>query len=393
MGLFQRKWKKKEKELEERFGAVEPVVMTGKNARNVEKVEQYVVERLEQIIELAREVEEEKGEYKKINSYLNDIQILENLTEEEKRKVMETAVNVVQLNTARDDFIHSSRKLTDVQFAQLEQQKEEIPSAVKRLQANEVYRDTLKRDMNYLEREKAEWTLHREYLGSHKRNLKNILYVCFGLAATVASSLLVLQFIFKIDTYYAWIVLAFAAVAAVCGVLIKMQNDDTDLVIAEKNMNRAILLQNKVKIKYVNIVNAVDYACEKYHVRSAKELNQLWEYYMETVKEREKYQRTSEDLEYFNGRLVRMLAQYKLYDPQIWISQVMAFVEPKEMVEVKHDLIVRRQKLRDRIKFNLVTIRQLETEAEQAAGKVSDQRMKPQIQEILQSIHKLSKVI
>ena len=179
MGLFRGRWKKKEQQLNERFGAA-GVAITGKDAKNANKIEQYVVERLEQIIELAREVEEEKSEYKKINSYLNDIQILENLSEEEKKKVTETAVNVVQLNTARNDFLNSTRKLTDVQFAQLESQKDDIPAAIKRLAANEVYRDTLKKDMNYLEREKAEWTLHREYLGSHKRNLKNLVYVCFG---------------------------------------------------------------------------------------------------------------------------------------------------------------------------------------------------------------------
>ena len=392
MGLFRGRWKKKEQQLNERFGAA-GVAITGKDAKNANKIEQYVVERLEQIIELAREVEEEKSEYKKINSYLNDIQILENLSEEEKKKVTETAVNVGQLNTARNDFLNSTRKLTDVQFAQLESQKDDIPAAIKRLAANEVYRDTLKKDMNYLEREKAEWTLHREYLGSHKRNLKNLVYVCFGLAATVAVTLLLLQFVFRMDTYNAWIVLMIVTVAAVCCVLFKVQNDDSDFIVAEKNMNRAILLQNKVKIKYVNIANAIDYACEKYHARNAKELNQLWEYYLEAVKEREKYQRTSEDLEYFNGRLVRMLAQFKLYDPQIWISQVMALIEPKEMVEIKHDLVTRRQKLRDRLKFNLVNIRQMEREAEQAIAKVTDTRMKPQLQEILQSIHRLSKII
>ncbi len=393
MGLFRGRWKKKEQQLDERFGTAGAVVMTEKDAKNANKVEQYVVERLEQIIELAREVEEEKSEYKKINSYLNDVQILENLSEEEKKKVTETAVNVVQLNTARNDFLNSTRKLTDVQFAQLESQKDDIPAAIKRLAANEVYRDTLKKDMNYLEREKAEWTLHREYLSSHKRNLKNLVYICFGLAATVAVTLLLLQFVFRMDTYNAWIVLAIITVVVVCCVLFKVQNDDSDVIIAEKNMNRAIVLQNKVKIKYVNIANAIDYACEKYHTRNAKELNQLWEYYLEAVKEREKYQRTSEDLEYFNGRLVRMLAQFKLYDPQIWISQVMALIEPKEMVEIKHDLIARRQKLRDRLKFNLVNIRQMEREAELAIAKVTDTRMKPQLQEILQSIHKLSKII
>ncbi len=382
---------RKEKQLELDYGA--PVVMTDKDIKNPEKVEQYVVERLEQLIELAQEVEEEKAEYRKVTSYLNDIQILENLSAEEKKQLSETAVNVVQLNRARNDFLNSSRKLTDVQFAQMDHAKEDVPDAIKRLSSNEVYRDTLKKDMNYLEREKAEWQLHREYLAQHKKKMHNLLYVSFGMAATAAGVCFLLSIFMKMDLFYAWIILAFLTVLAVCSILIKMQNDDTDTSVAEKNLNRAILLQNKVKIKYVNIANAIDYACEKYHVRNAKELNRTWEAYVEAVREREKYQRTNEDLEYFNGRLVRVLDRFRLYDAQIWVAQVAALVDAKEMVEVKHNYVTQRQKLRDRMKYNLMEIHRLEKEAVEMAVHVPDSNVQPQIQEILQSIHRLGKVI
>ena len=58
---------------------------------------------------------------------------------------------------------------------------------------------------------------------------------------------------------------------------------------AERSQNRAIVLQNKVKIKYVNMENAVEYAREKYHVNSAAEFKEQWEYYLEAVEEREKF--------------------------------------------------------------------------------------------------------
>lgn len=50
---------------------------------------------------------------------------------------------------------------------------------------------------------------------------------------------------------------------------------------AERSQNRAIVLLNKVKLKYINVANAVDYACEKYHVKSAGELENQWQYYLE----------------------------------------------------------------------------------------------------------------
>ncbi len=50
---------------------------------------------------------------------------------------------------------------------------------------------------------------------------------------------------------------------------------------AEKMLNRAILLQNKVKIKYVNITNVLDYNYSKYNIDNVYELEYMWEKYLE----------------------------------------------------------------------------------------------------------------
>ncbi len=42
---------------------------------------------------------------------------------------------------------------------------------------------------------------------------------------------------------------------------------------------------------------------------------------------------------------------------RVWIDQPQALVESKEMVEIKHNLIVRRQKLRSKIALNLDTVK------------------------------------
>lgn len=95
----------------------------------------------------------------------------------ERDKISEIAVNVVQLNKARTEFLNSSKKLSDAQFAQLEQQERELPEAIKRFKTNELHRDTLQRDMKYLEREKSEWNLRKEYLDHQQKKLKNVLYI------------------------------------------------------------------------------------------------------------------------------------------------------------------------------------------------------------------------
>lgn len=389
--MFSLRRKKKEESFEKKFGELDATVLSGKDYKNSRKIEQYVVERLEQMIEISREIEEEKSEYRMVTSYLNDIQLLEDMPEEERKRITEVAVNVVQLNSARTEFLNSAKKLSDAQFAQIEQEEQEIPGAIKRLSANETYRDTLKKDMKYLDREKSEWALRKEYLGNQQRILKNLLYVLVGIAATVAVFFGILQIVWGVDFYYGWMGLIFVTAITICGIYLKIQSDTTEIAIAERNQNRAIVLENKIKIKYVNIANAVDYACEKYHVKSARELEEQWEYYMEAVREKEKYQRTNEDLEYFNGRLVRLLSQYQFYDAQVWVSQALALVDPKEMVEVKHGLVSRRQKLRGRIEYNLNVMKEQKKEAEQLVDKVGD--MRPQVEQILFAIDKLSEPV
>lgn len=385
--MFFGKWRKKEKSFEKKLGDLETTILSERDYKDSTKIEQYVVERLEQMIELTQEIEEEKSEYRMVTSYLGDIQMMEEMPGEERAKIAEVAQNVVQLNAARTEFLNSAKKLSDAQFALLESEEQNVPDAIKRLEGNEQYRDVVERDMKYLEREKSEWVLHKEYLTEQRVRLRNLLYIWVGLSVTAAVVMGILQLMTEIDMYYGWIALVFGAAIAIALTYWKIQDDGAEIAVAERSRNRAVVLLNKVKIKYVNIANAVDYAYERYHVTSAKELNQQWEYYLEAVKEREKYQRTNEDLDYFNGRLVRLLRQYQFYDAQVWVKQALALVDPKEMVEVKHGLITRRQKLRARIEANMEAVRGQRTEAEQLLDKVGS--MRPQVEQILETIDKL----
>ena len=99
-------------------------------------------------------------------------------------------------------------------------------------------------------------------------------------------------------------------------------------------------------------------------MNNAYELTYIWDQYLEAVKEREKYQRTNDDLDYFNDKLIRQLRRYRLYDAKIWIYQAKALLDKKEMVEVKHELLVRRQKLRGGIESQVEEVRAARTEIE-----------------------------
>ena len=57
-------------------------------------------------------------------------------------------------------------------------------------------------------------------------------------------------------------------------------------------------------------------------------------------------------MEYYYEKLTQTLRQYRIKDPEIWTHQCQALIDPREMVEVRHALIARRQKLREQMEYN-----------------------------------------
>ena len=172
----------------------------------------------------------------------------------------------------------------------MQREEDEIPDAIRRLESSEAYQAAVTRDMRYLESEKNEMGVQ---CGSAARRAefpaKTFHYpvfcggyrVCgtFGTAVDLCG-----EYPVDLDA------LLFAA--GVCAFLIyhREQNNAEEIIQSDRNRNHAITLLNKMKIKYVNATNAVDYACEKYHVKNSYEFNQIWEEYKEAVEEREKFQ-------------------------------------------------------------------------------------------------------
>lgn len=120
----------------------------------------------------------------------------------------------------------------------------------------------------------------------------------------------------------------------------------------ENGINKIILLQNKVKIRYVNNTNLLDYLQLKYGVGSAKELMELWNHYRAEKAERENLRKAERDLDQNERELLQMLKCYQIKDPAIWLHQTEAILDRKEMVEIRHNLIIRRQSLRRRMEYN-----------------------------------------
>lgn len=387
VAMFFFKRRKKEKVLEKKYDEIEQVVLTEQDKKDPHKVEHFVIERLEQILEAQKEVNEQRAEYKIITSYLNDIHTIDELPQEEHDKIVDMAQNIVALNQARNEFIHAEKKISDAQYVQMQQEEAEIPNAIKRLKANETYLEVIKKDLKYLEREKSEWMMYKDSLKHERKSLQHFLYVLIGVIISVAVLFFILQFVLKLPMQMAWTIFLFLSVLSISVTYIKMLNAESEQRRAENNGNKAIALQNKVKMKSISVTNAVDYAHEKYHVTSSNELNRIWEAYLEAIKEREKFERNSDDLEYFSTRLIRELSKYRLYDARVWVPQAIALVDHKEMVEITHNLVERRQKLRTRMEYSIELVQKQREDVDKLLSEVKV--LKPKIIEIINAIDQL----
>ena len=144
------------------------------------------------------------------------------------------------------------------------------------------------------------------------------------------------------------IVLALAAVLVLlfCIMLKRMEYKN---ILSQKKNARAIVLLNKIKIKYVNAVNTVEYEKEKYGVKNSYELSKIYATYLEEKKREEKYRSSAVDLEAAYADFENAIKKLNLYDPTVWTAQREAIVDDKEMKALKNKLDIRRQKLKDRI--------------------------------------------
>lgn len=358
------------------------------NLSDEAQAKHYVIDLCEQMINVSKELEDTRSEYDLVTYYLTDIQILEELTEAERAPIFDCATHVAKLDKERNDFLKTQRRLSETQFAQMQEEEDNLPGIIKRLKDNERYMDAIKKDLAYLEGQKLQWSILRNEAVQSQKWLRKA--SCYLLAVVVSAFvfLLVGTWYFQLDSSLPLTIAAFAAVIAGVYVLVRYQDCQRNIRRADVNRNHAISLENHVKIKYVNIKNAVDYTCEKYHARNSQELEFLFEQYQDEAREKEKFRKTSDDLDYYSKSLVQYLTRLRMYDARVWINHANAIVDSREMVELKHNLIERRQKLRTRMESQIRTIADMQNEARKNIGRIGD--CGPQIEAIIRKIESIN---
>ncbi|MDE7270812.1 MAG: hypothetical protein K2N81_10120, partial [Acetatifactor sp.] len=317
-----------------------------------EQRSRYITNCLEQIAEASKEIGYLNGEYGLVTAYLTDMEEIEALPEEPRQDLNQVANRLVLLEQERQQYFGRTERMRDSDYFRMRKQEGEVLEGIKKLQEAEKYSKLVKSDMQRLDRERNAYEYRKVELYTMQTNLRGMVFIFISALVACLLMLAVLQFGFGLNTYVGYYITILAAAVAVTVVCVKYMDADREISSVERAISKLIQLQNKVKIRYVNNKNLLDYLCIKYETRSSAELEKNWQSYQDEKEERKQFAEAEAKTEYYQHELIRQLSKFRVSDPGRWVNQARALLDPREMVEIRHELIVRRQTLRQQLDYN-----------------------------------------
>ena len=316
-------------------------------------VENYVKEQCDIMESSAAYMESAKEEYEALTDYFVDIQAIDEAPQSIKYAITVAAEQVDSLTIDRRIFKSAEKKLSNNAYHNVERYEEEIPKVVKYLEKQEAFFESVKRDMRMVEGERLGLRMESKQLVSRQLKIKRMAMWFIGCMVAVYLIFLSALFMADSDENMAMLLLvtSLAAIIAMSMFAI-LKATERQVLVTEMKLNKATLLLNKIKIKYVNAANTLDYEYNKYRVKSAYELGKKYEAYVQMKAEQLKAVQLTSQLNDAELQLEKVLGQAGVRDTHIWLGQVRALINQKEMVEVRHELNVQRQKLRNQIEYN-----------------------------------------
>ena len=307
---------------------------------------------VEQMQNANRELGRVSEEYNMVTAYLKDIEEIEALPAAEAKCVKDNAKKIQIYEKATKEYREKKGRLTESQFRHMEKYENIMPKPYKDIKEAEEYRTLVKGDLSKLEGEKHAYQYRRAELINDIANTKGMIMICAMAFVVCLFMLLILQYGFEMETQIGYLLTIGVGATTLTVLYVKYLDYINQLERTEKGINRIILLKNTVNIRYVNNRNLLDYLYLKYKVSSGKELLTIWEKYQQEKEERLRDIENREELDYHKRALITVLRRYQLYDPDIWLHQTVALLDAKEMVEIRHGLVDRRQKLRTQMEYN-----------------------------------------
>jgi len=311
-----------------------------------------VVYKCDQIVDATYQMEDLRVEYEMVTSYFTDIQTIEDLPQNVRQEITNVAKKIAFLENETTQFLHSDDRISDENFRMIQGIEKELTQVFGQLKDLEDMDMKIKRDMKHLESEKNTQEFLQGSIEERQSKLRLFLTIFGTVSVLLVLTLAVIGVLTENNLLIPVLLILLVVVTMAALSVVTYRNLSYEFKMSEMRENRAINLMNKVKIKYINNTSTLEYLYGKYHIKSLREMEYLYEQYLIMVDEVRKYQRSAGDLRELSETLTKLLFHYGVKDPDIWSKQSAALIDSREMVEVKHSLNVRRQKLREQIAYN-----------------------------------------
>ncbi len=313
---------------------------------------EYIGSCLQQMEEASRELDSLEMEYNDVTRHLRDIEEIDSLPPEQREEINECARKIIESEEQQEKFTKRKSKMTDEEFERMDRLQSDARVGARKLHDAESYQKKIKSDLKRLDSEHSAYLYREEELVNTIENSKKLM-VAVGIALLIIIIvLLILQMGLELNVIYGFMISILLAAIVVTLLYFQNTGAQVELKSLRKSISKLIMLQNTVKIRYVNNTNLIDYLCLKYHVMTSGELDSLFDKYIQERKEREKFEDARKLLDSNQKDLIYMLRHYRVKDPEVWIHQVEALVDHNEEVEIRHSLNIQRQSLRKRMEYN-----------------------------------------
>ena len=235
---------------------------------------------------------------------------------------------------------------------QFEPYEEELVDEIKKMYATESYQKAIEGDIVMLQEEKKKLRQEKKEIVEKQNALKSMARVLAVLIISLFVLFGVIYYATEIDMTFPYLGTVLLAAISATVIFVEANKNRTDMMRAERKTNKAIELMNRVKIKCVNNINVWDFAKQKFGVKNAADFEEKWNEYCKVKEYERKFRENTDQLNYYCELLLSTLKELEVQDCDIWIRQIPALNDSREMVEVRHNLNKQRQILRERIAYN-----------------------------------------
>ncbi len=309
----------------------------------------FVREGCEAVMENDRLIAEAKKEYEQATSMLTDIQKIDRIDGEERRELVDICKNIVNLVSERNGYKNRNLAITDEQIRRFEPYDDDLADEVKKMYSAEAYQRAIEGDISNLKKEKEALYVERSEIIEKQNALKRMAKVVAILIVSLFVLFAAIYYALKTDMTLPYLGTMLLAAGSVAAIFIEANKNRRDMAVNDRKVAKATSLMNSVKIKYVNNVNMLDFNCEKFGVKDAADFESKWNEYRKVREYERRFRENTEKLNLSSERLLNILKENEVVYRDIWISRAAAIVDDREMVEIRHELNLKRQNLRKSI--------------------------------------------